>query len=450
MDAAPETRLAPPRPLLLIAYEFAPSAGGGVARVLKYAKYLRRNGWEPTVLTAKPGFGRPRDETLLLEVAGVEIVRLPSLNPVWMLARLSTPLRRVLRRRPARTDERGSGGAAVRRIPLTTRVARRVMFPDESAVWADLVARTGPRLCRRIGAQAILASGPPFSTLDAAVRVGETTGIPVVLDMRDQWRDNVSIAWPTPGQKECADELERRTLSRAAAVIGATAGISREAAEMGASCVTTIPNGFDPETVPAHEPSAASPLRIAFLGRFSRGVMDPTPFFQGLALARSRDGLSRSIVVDVIGPEAPWIGGLLDELDLTGAVFYHGFRPYGEAMRLVARADVGLMTVRDDPGTSDLYPGKLSDYIGAGLTLLFVGPADGSVARLVREARAGAAVAYDDVEAIADVLVRWAAAKVAGEPLANPDPAVRASFDRRQQVAVLARVLDSVSGTPLG
>ena len=33
---------------------FPPVAAGGVFRALKFVKYLKQHGWEPTVLTAKP------------------------------------------------------------------------------------------------------------------------------------------------------------------------------------------------------------------------------------------------------------------------------------------------------------------------------------------------------------------------------------------------------------
>jgi glycosyltransferase involved in cell wall biosynthesis len=115
-------------------------------------------------------------------------------------------------------------------------------------------------------------------------------------------------------------------------------------------------------------------------------------------------------------------------------------------MRIVAAADVGLMCVADRPGSAELYPGKLFDYLGLGLPVLFVGPSDGGVARLVAEGGFGVAVRQGDVDGIAGAVIALAHAKETGTALATPDPEVAARFDRRVQVGRLARLLERVSG----
>src|SRR3990172_10689049 len=48
----------------MIAYAFPPTGGSGVQRSAKFAKYLPRFGWLPTVWTVEEADGLPRDETL--------------------------------------------------------------------------------------------------------------------------------------------------------------------------------------------------------------------------------------------------------------------------------------------------------------------------------------------------------------------------------------------------
>jgi glycosyltransferase involved in cell wall biosynthesis len=431
------------RVVLLIAYEFPPAAGGGVARLTAYAKYLRLCGWEVVVLAGSPGPGRPRDKALLADLEGIEVVRIPPRNFLWTLARLGAPVRTLLRRRRSPgTTPSASPTPAGPGSPLTTRLARRFAFPDEAVLWARQASRLALVLCRKYAVDVILASGPPFSALAAAVEVGAGTGIPVVLDMRDQWRDNVSLKWPTPALKRRSDELERQTLARAAAVVGATDGIVAEAIEMGAHRAETVHNGFDPERMVPHRPDPTAPLTIAFLGRFSRDVMDPTSFLEGFAAAVRREPAAARARVEVVGPDAPWVAEAAERFGVADRVAFHGFRPYDEALGIVSRADVGLMCVADAPGSRDLYPGKLFDYLGVGIPLLFVGPAAGGVARLVEEGGLGVAVRQGDVAAIADAIAGLARLKEAGKKLASPDPTVAARFDRRAQVVRLSQVLE--------
>jgi hypothetical protein len=54
--------------VLIITYYWPPSAGSGVQRWLKFAKYLSEFGWEPVIFTPEnPDFAL-QDPTLLKEV----------------------------------------------------------------------------------------------------------------------------------------------------------------------------------------------------------------------------------------------------------------------------------------------------------------------------------------------------------------------------------------------
>ena len=54
--------------VLMIAYEFPPTAAGGVMRTVKFCKYLPELGWEPHVLTPKCSTVTSRDPSMLVEL----------------------------------------------------------------------------------------------------------------------------------------------------------------------------------------------------------------------------------------------------------------------------------------------------------------------------------------------------------------------------------------------
>ena len=67
--------------VLMITYTFPPHAGGGVQRNLKFAKYLRQFGWEPTMVTIKPYKWGCMDHSFLEEIpAHVDVRRCYSLE----------------------------------------------------------------------------------------------------------------------------------------------------------------------------------------------------------------------------------------------------------------------------------------------------------------------------------------------------------------------------------
>ena len=71
------------RKVLIIAYYFPPLGLSGVQRTAKFAKYLPKYGWKPTVLTVTPTGYYALDPSLLEEVeqAGTEVVRASSIDP---------------------------------------------------------------------------------------------------------------------------------------------------------------------------------------------------------------------------------------------------------------------------------------------------------------------------------------------------------------------------------
>ncbi|MCA9098140.1 MAG: hypothetical protein KDA36_07135, partial [Planctomycetaceae bacterium] len=65
-----------PRRVLLISYHFPPVGGAGVQRPIKFCKYLRQFGWEPTVLTAENPSAPVFDESLCRDLPeGLQIER---------------------------------------------------------------------------------------------------------------------------------------------------------------------------------------------------------------------------------------------------------------------------------------------------------------------------------------------------------------------------------------
>jgi len=328
---------------------------------------------------------------------------------------------------------------------MSTRVSRWLASPDDAVFWGRKIPSISERLCRKESFSAILASGPPYSALVAAVRTGERLGLPVVIDMRDPWVGNINARWPTAWHQRRFHDLEVEVMSKAAAVIAVSDAIADEARGLGARRVVVIPNGFDPLDMPAWDPDLRSPLRIVFLGRLSPTTMDPTAFFVALAQARRRAPLLADVRVDIIGPDAAWAAIAAEKAGVGAQVVFHGFKPYSQALEMVSHADIGLILLADTPGSEGVYSGKLFDYLGIGIPVLLYGPPDGAAADVVREARCGHIVQYGDVEAMMCTLIEVAEAKQRGERPRGPVPGVRDCFDRRRQVCKIGQLLDEVT-----
>lgn len=435
-----------PRTVLLITYEFPPSAGAGVQRMAKFARYLPDSGWSPVVLTAEPIPGRPVDDSLTAPVADIPVRRTPARHVGTAVAQMLAPLKRSRAQTGAPASQPASVPAASapparHAVPLSSRISRLVAVPDDAAFWIAEAVRDGITFGREHSVEAVVASGPPHSVLIAGSRIARALGVPFVADMRDAWRDNPGGAFPTSWHRKKSALFEQRALSTAAVVTCVSQPIADEAAEMGGRSVRVLPNGFDPvDITTSWQGGAEGPLTVAYMGRFY-GSHDPAAFFEGFAKASESAELRFSFT----GPDPDRVQAAASRLGFADRVDARGYAPHREALARVAAADVGLVVITDEPGAKANYTGKLFEYLGMGIPTLVVGPPDGAAADLVRAAGAGEVAADGDPGDIARALLQLSAAKAGGWSTFSPDTSAIRRFERPAQAAELASILDEVT-----
>lgn len=435
-----------PRRVLLVTYEFPPSAGGGVQRVAKFAKHLPSAGWRVDVLCAEPIPGRPRDDSLLEHALADRVVRLPARDVGVAIADALAPLKRLrsAARRPNGdpASDGGSRGAAggERQVPLSTRLSRWIAVPDGAVLWSRRVPAAAAEMYAEEPFDAVLASGPPYSGVAAAARAAAALGVPFAADMRDAWIANPSVRWPTTWHARRSADAARQAIGGADAAVAVSEPIAAEARELGAPHALVLPNGYDPDDLPPRDPDPTGPLRLAFMGRLYHAA-DPETLLEGIALAvRS----SADVLVDIVGPPSSVAESSAARLGIGSRVRFHGFRPHAEALRLVADADAALISFRPAPGVEGVYGGKLFEYLGLGVPIVLLGPPAGVAARLIQEARAGWVSPAGDAAALGELVSRLAAEKERGVLRTNPDVNVVRRYERRRQAAEVARLLDSL------
>ncbi len=462
------------RKVLVITYEFPPAGGGGVQRWAKMCRYLPEHGWTPVVLTAEPVARRSRDDSLLADVAGVEVHRIPHRHVAAAVAdaiepvkRLRDALRGMLRRTPVGTGSGRDGSPApeaaagetrrtsasgpirpqaparpLARVPLSSRIARYLAVPDDAAFWRGHAIAAGTWLARVAEAEAIVATGPPFSALIAGAAVARRTGLPLILDMRDGWDTNPVVRMPTAWHNRRSNALERETLPVADLVTCTAPAIGEEAERFGARATRVIPNGFDEADLPKHRPDPAAPLSLVFMGKVYAGHSDPAPLLA--AIVRARELTPLPVRFEIIGSWPEGLEASVAEAGLSDSVTFTGYLPHREALERTARADVGVLLIADRPGAAGSCPAKLYEYLGMGMPVLIVGPDDGMPAAVLTQTRGGSVIHPDDTEALAAEIVRLAEAKAKGNELITPDEAAVAAYSRRGQAAAMAAALTEV------
>ncbi|MHB1738790.1 MAG: glycosyltransferase family protein [Actinomycetes bacterium] len=155
-----------------------------------------------------------------------------------------------------------------------------------------------------------------------------------------------------------------------------------------------LPEAGEPEPSP----------RAVYVGdvRTSRGLRTMLTAIEGAP------GWTLDLVGPVAAADHAWVAAWQGSSPAAGRVRWHGRLPLDQAWAVARGAWVGLALLEDTPAFRAAVPGKLYEYLGAGLAVLTT-PLP-RMARLVERSGAGRTVA--DAAEASDTLRRW---------LAHPD-----------------------------
>jgi glycosyltransferase involved in cell wall biosynthesis len=406
------------RTLLMLTYNFPPSAASGSHRLLGFARHLRPHGWRTAVVSAT---------NIPFESVDPELDRRV---PAGTL-RYAAPFRFTAALRPFR-----------RFLPVTT-------FRFDIGLWGRRATRVAQRVIREQPIAAIVTSGPPHEAHVAGLRLKRRYGLPWIADFRDPW---VAASWINTNAEGMprlwAARMERQVMD-AADVIVANAPTARDALHgafpQHAAKIVTITNGYDPESFDGldRRPDPEGRWTLAHPGSLYLG-RDPRHLFEALG------GLLADWPAGRARPRLRLLGGghglsreLKDEvsrLGLDDVVVSEGQVPYRDSLQAMVDADV--LVLLDTPGRRAGVPAKLYEYLGAGRPILSLGEPDGDTAWVLRRSGVESRTApLGDPAAIGRALRELAALDPGGEP--GPG---RLEFTRERLAGRLAELLDRLTG----
>ncbi len=417
------------RRVLIIAYYFPPFGLSGVQRTAKFAKYLSRYGWEPTVLTVEPGGYFAFDESLLREVeeAGVRIVRTPSVDANRLFKK-----KRVVKM-PSEFIRKVAGA-----------IGDFFFIPDTKLGWRKRAVAAAMAVTSETRFDAILATAPPQTDFLIGMDLKRRTGIPLLLDYRDAWLEYPFKTWPTPLHTWLHRRLERRVLHASNAVVTThrrvKESILRRHRMLHYHDVTLVPQGFDAEDFrgTVRRAGAVGRMRIAHAGTFY-GRRSPDVFLRALqSLLAARPDLRPRFDVRFVGAQRSQDLRLVKKLGLDDVVTFEGYLEHRACVQLLRGSDVLWYVVDNDMQS----PGKLYEYFGTGRPIL-ASVVDGYTRQEILESGAAVCVPLTDVasheRALLDLLGRFDAGTL---------PSIPAKFieryDRFKLTGLMARQLESL------
>jgi glycosyltransferase involved in cell wall biosynthesis len=448
-----------PKRLLLIAYAYPPVGGAGVQRAAKFVKYLPAFGWVPSVLTVANPSVPLRDESLTADVSeNVVIGRARTWEPSYAVKS------NVL---VGRKGEANRLGHRMRRV--LRRLASVVLQPDPQILWLPDAIRVGWGMLRATTYDAIMVSGPPFSSFLVGDVLARRSRLPLVLDYRDEWTltsaygENRSV----DGISRWIQTLMQNRVTRAARVLLATTRQSAEALEViraragSGARVSWIYNGYDPDDFPdiasrstsgtlqscsTHQHSKSSwVFRVVYVGTLWN-LTSVAPLVQAVCeLAKRSAELAKRLELVFAGRRMEDQQRMLDSLQgLPCSVVLHPYLDHREAVELARSADALCLLMSDLPGAGRVVPAKLFEYLAARRPIIAIAPR-GEVWELLGSYPGARLFLPQEVAEIADCLAR---------EIEHPPDVERLDFStldvsqysRPYQAGQLATVLNSIAG----
>jgi glycosyltransferase involved in cell wall biosynthesis len=376
--------------VLLLAYHYPPLGGVAVMRVLRFSRYLKEYGWDPIVMCVEGGAKHePRDETLMEEIPkGVRVVRVRCLEPDNYADTWDVPREKVVRNLFKTFD--------------------RVLFPDDRALWIKPVTRRARALITSENIQVLWATAQPWSTLVAARDIKKATGVPLVLDFRDDWTTS-NADFRKVNRLAREQELEQSVLAAADAVVSVTPHIveqlkARAPENLGSDQFHYIPNGFDP----AHFPELQTPASDEFTIVHTGGLYHLRPVEPLLEVLdkwfESHPDRVNEVRIKLAGKATDEVKRAVQESRWSDRIDLLGFVSHQQVRDLITKAGVNLLMIEQVSTAAWLFTGKVFEYIGARRPILMMGPDPCPLAELLRKTGLGRICSYQTPEETAKTL----------------------------------------------
>ncbi len=433
------------RQFLMISYAFPPVGGAGVQRSVKFVKYIRKYGWQPTVLTVLNPSVPVLDQDLSRDVpADVSVFHARTLEP-------SYSFKRNLIHTPNATPSRLK--------TLLRGWASRWLQPDAQVLWNRNAYGTACKVLKQRTFSAIYVSGPPFSSFLLGCQLKKQFGIPLVLDFRDEWSISARYLENRSQQRSShrgQTQMFESTLRQADAIVATTLASADELTScckrVGSSAfVRCIYNGFDPDDLLhlKNEPIKTKAFRLVYTGTLWK-LTDIEPLVravQKLSMRSPHD--ANKLELHFVGRRTGEQEAILDKLASTPVQLHrHDYLSHQQSLQFACEADGLLLTLADQPGAERVVPGKLFEYLALKRPILSLVP-EGEAWRLLAEEPLATNIHPSQIDAIEAWLRQAIHAKANSDspvmPLPNPDLSSLNWCSRSTLAGALAAILERVA-----
>ncbi|MCF1752562.1 glycosyltransferase family 4 protein [Mariniradius sediminis] len=419
--------------VLIITYYWPPSAGSGVQRWLKFAKYLPEFGWDPVIFTPEnPDFDL-KDPGLEKEIPkNVEVLKFPIWEPYDLFRKVKNQ-----RENPAKIlEKRKKSWRDLAAIWLRA----NALIPDPRIFWKKPAVGFLLDLMKNGQFDAIITTGPPHSIHLIGLELKRKTGITWLADFRDPWStwEFLDTLPMVDWVKQRHQKLEKQVLSQADVVTTISPTFQSDLEAIGERKVDLLTNGFDESDLPhpwPHTPESEEPIEILYTGVID-SIRNPTPFL--LAFKKVFENEKKNVLLRFVGLVSEGVQeSVKNDPWLSSHVVFEGYISHQAVFEYYKKSHLLLLILTDTKNAKGNIPGKLFEYMATGRPIIALGDPEGDAAKILAEAHVGKVFAHTDFTEIEAFLSAF-------EPnAANSDPASIHQYSRKALTQRLTELIDA-------
>ena len=403
--------------ILFLSDNFPPEVNAPASRTYEHAKRWVTDGAEVTVITCAPNFpqGRVHD----------------GYRNAWRTVETVDGIR-VVRVKTYITSNEG----------FSRRILDYVSFMC-SAVFFGLFERR-PDI--------IVGTSPQFFAAVGAWLLSVAKWRPFVFELRDLWPASiVTVGAMKKGRAiRLLESLELFLYRRAAAIVSVTESFKEDLQSRGidGGKIHVIRNGVDLTRYQPRPRSDTMAEHLGVAGRFVVAYLGTHGLAHALdnvlsAADRLRGEPEICFLLVGYGAEKADLVRRAAELDLNNVVF-HDAMPKETMPEVWSVCDIALVHLKDDPVFSTVIPSKIFEAFGMGKPVMIVQP-KGEASRLVEAEGAGAWVAPEDPQALADAVLQWKSDSSRIRSYGDQALAAAQRHSRERLAGEMLQALDSVA-----
>lgn len=427
----------PSKRVLIITYYWPPSAGSGVQRWLKFAKYLPDYGWDPVIFTPENPDFELKDPLMEKDVSPhMEVLKFPIWEPYQVLRmlkkeKISDPGILIEKKQKSWFDK------------VAIWIRANAIIPDPRVYWVKPSIKFLGQLMESNNFQAIITTGPPHSMHLIGRDLRRRYGIPWLADFRDPWStweflDTLPmIDWVKSRHRK----LEASVFEEADALVTISPTFQQEMEKLAEKKIEVITNGFDPVDLPSDfslSPPTSETLEIVYTGVID-AIRDPMPFL--LAMKEVFGQTKNKVKLTFVGRVSQQVkNSVMEDSWLSSHVELAGYVPHEAVFQYYEKAHVLLLILTNTKNAKGNIPGKLFEYMATGRKIVALGDPDGDSSQILRKAKAGEVFRHKDGKGLISFLENCHA-----KTGSSPQRPIDTSYERKTLTGQLADLLYKIT-----